>query len=133
MNSLVAGSFFTLVFHRKNRAREDERFEIYLWSCALALMVLLNPSSFGHYLVFFIPAVCSLIEILESSENRSWFPVAGLVIGTALMALVVDGVLGKPLSRALQRLCLPSIGLIAICLALSFCLVQMARLRPRCD
>lgn len=120
----IAFAYYRFVYLHVDRARKDEKFETHLWSCALALMVFLNPSSFGHYLVFFIPAICSLIEILEVAENREWFPTLGLVVGTALMAFVVDGVLGKPLSNQLQRDCLPTVGLIAICLALSFCLVK---------
>jgi hypothetical protein len=115
---LVSAIFYFLVFQKREVARRDERYEKYLWSFGLALMVFLNPSSFGHYLVFFVPAVASLVEICEKRESRNWIATGGLIVGSVLMALVVDGIIGKPLSHALQRLCVPSIGLTAICLAL---------------
>lgn len=118
--ALCLGYFYLLWAGRK-----VEGIEKHLWSLGLALMVFINPSSRPHYFVFYIPAMCSLVEIWRSNARGNSLLLTGAVFSWALIALTAQGVVGKDLNNMLELLSVPTLGMVVLCATLTVAVVNL--------
>lgn len=83
------------------------------WSLALALMALLNPSTRVHYFIFYVPAFLAVLEFSFAQNRRKlqW----GIYAVFALIALTMQGVVGKKLNDILEFQNFPTWGAILLC------------------
>lgn len=100
--------FGTVWFLRRRTPSESESWNSF-WALALALMALLNSSTRVHYLIFYVPALCLLLENLFI-QFRIWKLLAvGLIFAT--VALTAQSVVGKTTNDLLESWSLPTVGL----------------------
>jgi hypothetical protein len=111
---------------RKGRRITDPVFRNSLWALVLCLMIFINPSSLGHYLVFFIPAVAAGLELLSRLDHAR---AEGMLLwlGALILMLVVDGMIGRTASHALQNMGMPAVGMLVVCVSLWLCVYRYSR------
>lgn len=110
--ALVSLSFFIWEWKKRKEIQERPETAHFFFFFALALTVFLNPSSFIHYLVFFVP-----LTIWVGSGVRPALSTAFLVLGVLFMAFTAEGVVGKNLSRLFMQWDFVTIGMILILLS----------------
>lgn len=107
--SALVGAFFFIQcwFNRKALSKNP----VGWWSLALALMVLLNPSSRPHYFVFYLPAFALLCAFAKERGGA----IRGIVVvSLVLICLTVQSVVGKNWNDRLERFDFPTLGLILL-------------------
>lgn len=115
---LVSAVFFLWVSLKLLKKQlQDARYSLHVWALACALMVFVNPSSRPHYFIFYVPAFCSVLEILYL-EQRGRVPSTLIFISTLLVAFTTDLFTGKSLNDTLEFQNVPTWGLLCACVAL---------------
>ncbi|NBX69900.1 MAG: DUF2029 domain-containing protein [Proteobacteria bacterium] len=110
---LISALFFIWVLMTKKKVR-DSRSELHTLAVAWALSVLLNPSTRPHYFIFYVPAFCSIYEILLH-RTRSIYLNTTLAIATLLIAFTTEGVVGKKVNEILEANSVPTYGMVILC------------------
>ncbi len=118
-NSLFVsiGSLFFFYVWKSGKKIANPIFQNALWTLTIGLMVFINPSSLGHYLVFLVPGVAAGFELLDRLPNSVCEKI--LMWGGALIIMVVvDGMIGRTASHALQKIRIPAMGMLILCAGL---------------
>lgn len=110
---LVISAVFFVLAWRGTRAATPTR-QIDWWAMAMALSVMLNPSTRPHYFIFYIPAYCSVFGAVFDGRGRAYF-VPLLLVSVALLAFTVDAIVGKPLNDFLEFQSIPTYGMLIVC------------------
>ncbi len=115
---LIISALFYLWVYLSRLSFKQGRTEYHLLAMAWALSVLLNPSTRPHYFIFYIPAFCSILEVIYSnsySKVLTW----GLIFSTLLIAFTAEGVVGKQWNEWLEHANFPTYGMVLLCLVLT--------------
>lgn len=105
VSALVGAGFFIQCWRNRWAISQNP---VGWWALALALMVLLNPSSRPHYFVFYLPAF-ALLCALAREKGGAFKPI--LASCFTLICLTVQSVVGKDLNDQLEHFDLPTLGL----------------------
>ena len=100
--------------------------EPHFLAMAWALSVFLNPSSRPHYFIFYIPAFCSILEVIYS-HSRTWVLTLGLIISTLMIAFTAEGVVGKHWNEILEAASIPTYGMLLLIIVLGFAIEKVRR------
>lgn len=114
---VISALFFLWVFIAQ-RHQQNTRSELHYLAMAWALSVLLNPSTRPHYFIFYVPAFCSIYELLVNRHNSQLHKIA-LAIATLLIAFTAEGVVGRNLNEFLEASSVPTLGMIILCVLLA--------------
>ena len=131
-NSLFFAFGFLLFFYvwKNGKKISNPVYQNALWSLVVGLMIFLNPSSLGHYLVFLVPGVAAGLELTDRLPNSVFEKV--LVWGGALIImLVVDGMMGRTASHALQKMRIPAMGMLILCAGLFLSVYRFGRMESQ--
>ena len=104
------------------------RLNLHYTALAWALCVFLNPSSRPHYFIFYLPAFCSLMEIVYR-RTKSAELVIGAIVSTFLIAFTAEGITGKRLNDTFEFKSVPTYGMIILCLILIYAIRHSANQR----
>jgi|GEM_PF-880109 len=111
--SLALAFFSSAFFYARKLNTDSSRERTHLFALALAFMTFLNSSTRPHYFIFYVPAFCSIVEILRKEHSAV---VQGLLaLSTLLIAFTVEGVVGKSLNDRLESLSIPTVGMLFLC------------------
>lgn len=119
--ALSALFFIWVILAKKSFKTTDS--ERHFLALAWALSVFLNPSTRPHYFIFYVPAFCSLLEIIYS-RGRTFGLTLGLMLSTLLIAFTAEGVVGKELNETLEAASVPTYGMILLCAILACILLK---------
>ena len=114
-------AFFAYAWKKRATAASDANYSLHLWALASALMVFLNPSTRPHYFIFYVPAFCSLLQILALATEKAYLLLL-LSVSTLLIAFTAEGVVGKQLNDKLEMWSVPTVGMLLLCVGLMVCL-----------
>jgi len=123
---VISALFFGWVVLSK-RTFEKTGNEPHLLALAWALSVFLNPSTRPHYFIFYIPAFCSVLEIIYKKGKTLGLKI-GLILSTLLIAFTAEGVVGKAWNESLEAASVPTYGVILLCAILGWAIVTRAKL-----
>lgn len=123
----VSALFFASVLVEKvRRPHFSAQWPLY-WALALGLMTLLNFSSRVHYMVFYLPLLCGLLQSLLE-KYALWKPLVVLV-SLVFIALTPEGVVGEKTNNLLELWNIPTVGLLALSLSGAFLIWSAGRSR----
>lgn len=109
--------FFVFVW--KKRGNRSPEFQRHLWALSVSLMVLLNSTSRPDYFIFYVPALCSLVELWRSAKDDRLLPV-GILVSLLLIAFTSEWVVGsKAVNNQVESWRVPVVGMVLLCAMLS--------------
>jgi hypothetical protein len=116
--------FFAFAYLRRN---QNQEYLVTLWSLGLALMAFLNPSTRVHYFIFYVPAFCALISAgVRRGPHSKGLLVIG-ILSFVLIALTMEGVVGKSFNNTLEGLSVPTWGAVILLAGLIILLKRLGR------
>ena len=126
----IAVVFLGYAFGRRKSIARDSRDGVHLWVLAMLLAVLLNSSTRPHYFVFYLPAFCSLCELIADRKlgrKLGWITTIGVLISGALLGLTAEAMVGHQLNDRLEAWCLPAMGMVLLAGLLAWALKATQR------
>ncbi|MBM4317775.1 MAG: DUF2029 domain-containing protein [Deltaproteobacteria bacterium] len=111
----ISTCFFGLAYLRRN---EREEYLVSLWALGLALMAFLNPSTRVHYFIFYLPAFCAVVSDGTNGTAYSRRILTAGILSFVLVALTMEGVVGKSFNNTLEGLSVPTLGAAILLLGL---------------
>jgi len=117
---------------RSRREITDPVFQSALWALVVALMIFLNPSSLGHYLVFLVPGLAAGLDILDRIPG-SIFDKFCIWGGALIIMVVVDGMIGRSTSHALQKMRVPAMGMLLLCIGLCWIVYRFGQVEKHSE
>jgi hypothetical protein len=113
---LIAAVFYAWAYAVSRRTQTTPKDEnLHFWALALALSAFLNPSTRPHYFQFFVPAYCSVLQLIKEKANRKGWLQVSVALSVLLVAFTAEGVVGHDLNDRLEFLSLPTYGMLILC------------------
>ena len=123
---IISALFFITVLCARRTFKVNKFLEPHFLAMAWALSVFLNPSSRPHNFIFYIPAFCSILEVIYS-HSRTWVLTLGLIISTLMIAFTAEGVVGKHWNEILEAASIPTYGMLLLIIVLGFAIEKVRR------
>lgn len=106
----ILGSLTVVFFLAAYRGAKDTLNETHWWALALFMMALLNPSTRPHYFIFYVPAYCSLFQLMgEGWRERAW-----MAVSVILLAFTAQGAVGREWNNQLESWSIPTVGMLIL-------------------